>query len=313
MRFLLYALLLIISQAGAVAAQAHLLIIGGLGGEPRYVEDFYRWGSSLVDAAQERYGVPDENIVFLSEDPARDATRISGESRRDDIATAIREIASRAGPDDRVMIVLFGHGSSDSRGTRINLPGPDLTDEELAEMLLPLGERPTVIVHTGSASGGFQEALAAPSRLVITATRSGQERNETIFGGYFVDAFSSDGADTNRDGRVTVAEATEYATRETQRAYETDGRLQLEHARVEGNLELAGSFHLGSRNAAAPADAPAGVQALHNERQRLEESIDALRVRSSQMDPAEYQRELELLLLELARTNRAIEEEGDSR
>ena len=180
-------------------------------------------------------------------------------------------------------------------------------------MLGALGTRPLVIVNTASASGGFQDVLAGPNRVVITATRGGQERNETIFGGYFAAAFATDGADVNRDGRVTVAEAMEYATRETQRAYETDGRLQLERSRMEGDLELARVFHLGTAGAAAPSDAPAAVRELYAERQRLEESIDALRARSSQMDPAEYQRELERLLLELARTNRAIEEQGGSR
>lgn len=313
MRVLIWSVLFVVTQATGVAAQVHLLIVGGLGGEPRYVEEFYTWGATMVDAARQRYGVAAENIQFLAEEPGRDRTRISGESRRDEIAAAIQRVGEDAGADDRVLILLFGHGSSDSRGTRINLPGPDLTAEDLAGMLEALGSRPLVIVNTASASGGFQEVLAAPNRVVITATRTAQERNETIFGGYFVDAFSSEGADIDRDDRVTIAEAVEYAARETERAYETDGRLQLEHSRLEGDLELARTFHLGTVGVAAPADATPAVRSLYAERQRLEESIAALRVRSGQMDPAEYQSELERLLLELARTNRAIEQEGGSR
>jgi hypothetical protein len=143
---------------------------------------------------------------------------------------------------------------------------------------------------------------------VVTATRSGNERNETIFGGFFVAAYAEDGADANRDGRVSIAEAMDFAVRETERAYETGGRLQLERARIEGDAEIARAFHLGGGTSAVPADASPEVRALYAERQRLEESIDSLRSRSSQMEAAEYQRELERLLLELARTNRAIQE-----
>jgi hypothetical protein len=305
---LLGALLMVGLQASTGWAQAHLLVVGGLGGEEKYAEEFYRWGAAMVDAARERYGLPAENVLFLAENPERDRARIAGESRRDDIERAIAAIARTAGPEDRVMILFFGHGSSDSRGSRINLPGPDLTAEDLAAMLSGLGSRPVAVVNTASASGGFHDALAGPNRTVVTATRSGMERNETIFGGFFVAAFTQDGADSNRDGRVTISEALDYAIRETERAYETGGRLQMEHARIEGDMELARVFHLGGAVSTAPPDASPAVRALYAERQRLEESIDALRGRSGQMDAEEYQRELERLLLELARTNRAIQE-----
>jgi hypothetical protein len=168
--------------------------------------------------------------------------------------------------------------------------------------------QPVVVVVAASASGDWQETLAAPNRTIVTATRSGGERNESIFGKFFVDAFVSEGGDPDKDGRVTIKEAFDYAVRETTRSYETAGTLQLEHARLEGNMQQATSFYLGTPRNAAPADASPQVRALLAERQRLEESVELLRSRSGQMGAAEYQAELERLLLELARTNRSIQQ-----
>jgi len=312
-RAFLLGLMLVAAQSTAAIAQVHLLIVSGLGGEPQYVEQFHEWGTSMVDAATERFGVPAENVIYLAESPERDPQRIDGISRRDDIGQALAQIAERADADDRIMILLIGHGSADGRGSRINLPGPDITAEELAELLAPFDTQPIVVVNTASASGDFHEALAGERRTIITATRSGMERNETLFGEFFVAAFAGEGADIDQDGRVTVAEAYEYATRETERAYQAANRLQLEHSRMEGDLELARVFHLGAPSVAAvPEDATPEVRALYEERDRLQGEVENLRVRSSQLDPAEYQRQLEALLLELARTNRAIQEaEGD--
>jgi hypothetical protein len=309
MRKVLLVLLASLLHAPAAAGQAHVLIVGGLGGERRYVDYFHEWGVKMYDAARERFGLPAENVILLTEDPQRDRARIAGESRREDVERAIASMAARAAPDDRILIILFGHGSADSRGSRVNLPGPDLTAVEYAELISAFTTQPLVFVNTASASGDFHGPLAGPNRTIITATRSGGERNETMFGGYFVAAFAEEGADTDRDGRVTVTEAFEYAVRETQRFYQTANRLQMENARMEGDLELARVFHLGSPSGAAPADAPAEVRALYAERQRLEESIDALRMRSGQLESGEYQRELETLLLDLARTNREIQQQ----
>jgi hypothetical protein len=307
-RALFSALALLALWAGPGSAQTHILIVSGTGGETRYSDSFHEWGTSMVDAARTRLGLPRENVVYLAEDPSRDPERINASSRREDVESAIRGLAGRAGADDPVLILLIGHGSMDSRGARINLPGPDINAEELAELLSLFRTQPLVVVNTASASGGFQEPLAGPNRTIITATRTGMERNETIFGGYFVEAFAQDGADADRDGRVSIQEAFDYAVRETQRAYQTTNRLQMEHARMEGDTELAGRFRLGGRAALVADDAPPALRALFAERQRLEDEIAGLRVRAGQLEPAAYEAELERLLLELARTNREIRE-----
>lgn len=293
-------------------SNAHVLIVSGLGGEPKYVQNFLDWGSAMAEAAETRFGVPAANIVYLAEEPGQNSA-VDGESTKAEIEQALQGIASRADTDDRILILLIGHGSMDTRGSRLNLPGPDLLSTEMATLLEPFSTQSVVVVNGASASGSWHEALDAPNRMIITATRSGSERNETIFPRYFVEAFSADGADADRDGKVTIQEAFTYANRETERSYETAGTLQLEHARMEGNIELAGTFHLGAPTGQAPASASPELRALYARRGELESSVDALRNRRSQMEDAAYESELERLVLELARTNRSIQDlEGTS-
>ena len=64
--------------------------------------------------------------------------------------------------------------------------------------------------------------ISAPNRVVITATKSAFERNESHFAQFFVDAFAKDVADTDKDGRISLLEAFRYAMTETKRVYETE-------------------------------------------------------------------------------------------
>jgi pimeloyl-ACP methyl ester carboxylesterase len=308
MKILLLFCLASVLSAPLLAAQSHLVVVSGLGGEARYSDEFHRWGVAMVDAARERFGLAAEQIVYLAEKPERDPSRIHGPSTREQVERVLAELARRAAPTDRILILLIGHGSSDGRGARLNLPGPDITADELAAWLARFATQPVVVVNAASASGDFQEPLAAKNRAVITATRSGLERNETVFGRFFVEAFAGDVADTDKDGRVTVLEAFEYARREVERFYKADNRLQTEHARLEGNAEVARGFYLAAAARGIPAGESAELRALLTERQRLEERVEALRSRRAQMEPEAYEAELERLLVELALKNREIRE-----
>lgn len=296
-------------SAVPAAAQSHLLIVSGLAGEPRLAEQFHTWSTGMVDAAVERFGMPRERITYLAEDQSRDPSRIAGKSTKENIDAALKRIASEAGPNDRVLLLFIGHGSANGEEGRVNLPGPDLTASELATMLDRFSTQQVVVVNTTSASGAFQDALAGENRTIITATKSGLEQNETVFARFFVEAFTGDGADTNKDGQVTILEAYDFASAEVERFYDADNRLQTEHPVLGGDRELARAFSLGGGGGArASAEAPASpeLRGLVEQREALEAQVQALTARKDQMDAAEYQRELERLLLELARTNREI-------
>jgi hypothetical protein len=310
MRLPLAALLL----ASPAAAQTHVLVACGLGGEPRYQEAFFATGAAVAAAVEERMGVPRANIRLLVEDPAGH-TAAAGRSTKEEITRSLAAMAERAEPGAVVLIVLIGHGSVGPNGARLNLPGPDLTAVEFAALLGGFGTRQVVVVNAASASGDWVRDVAAPGRVVLTATRSGRERDETQFGRHFAAALASDEADQDKDGRLSVLEAFEYARREVVRAYERDQRLRTEHplldadgdgvgtmepVATEGDGAIAATLYLGGPRGGA---ARTGLAAVKDS---LEREVARLRGRKAALAPAEYERLLEDLLLDLARVSRDL-------
>jgi hypothetical protein len=290
-------------------ARTHVLVVGGVGGEPGYAEAFVRQAGGLVRALETRFAIPATAIVWLAEDPARDP-RINGRASRERVEAELLRIAGSAAAHDRLLMVLVGHGS-DSGEPRFNLPGPDLSANDLARLLERLPTQAVALVNAASASGGFVDRLQRANRLVITATKSGFERNETMFADAFGRAFAGDAADTDKDGGLSLLEAFTYADREVARRYESENRLRTEHARVSDE-NLARRFVFLPAGAAVAADDPATAALLERKRD-LEARIEALRGRKAAMDGAAYERELEDLLVELARTNQAIRQRGEKK
>ncbi|MGD8276799.1 MAG: hypothetical protein PVH00_02180 [Gemmatimonadota bacterium] len=329
-----FAMSLVVAVAGAAFAapvpaaaqtRTHVIVVAGIGGEAQYTRTYYEWGTRLADVAVQRWGVEPGDVTFLAEKPEMDAARIDGRSTRDEIDAALRAVAARAGAADQVFITLIGHGSYQSGEGRFSLPGPDITGADLAVMLRRLGDRRVIVANTSSASGDFLAPLAAPNRIVITSTKSGMERNEARFAGFFIDAFAEDGADTDKDGAVSMLEAFEFARLEVGKAYERDSQLLTEHAVLDDNGDGRGSDEPGAdkedgRLAAAtflgrgaatlsggpPPDASPELRALYAEKQAIQKRISDLRAVRASMDSTRYEKELEDLLVSLALKNREI-------
>src|SRR4029079_215395 len=120
-----------------------------------------------------------------------------------------------------------------------------------ARLLAGFSRQQVAFVNVSSASGDFAKVLAGPNRVVGTATKSALERNESLFARHFAAALRDAAADVDKDGRVSLAEAFNYAKREVARAYETDNRLLTEHAQLEDGGSLAGVLALGGGTASA--------------------------------------------------------------
>jgi hypothetical protein len=297
---------------------AFLLIIVGLSGDPEHGELFHGWGDTLAEASLQ-LGIPEERIIYLAED-LEAGTLASARSTREAIGEAIDRIAGVAAVDDVVFVTVFGHGTFDGRDAKVNLPGPDLSASEFDEMLERLAPTPVVFVDTTSASGPFIEELSGPGRTIVTATRNGAEQYVTLFGGFFVEALTSEDADADKNRRVSMLEAFQYSRRLVAAAYEREGLLLTEHALLddngdgegsdeptllEGDGVIAATFSLGSTDAAALPTDPQ-VRALYVERQGMERRIESLRLLRGSMDPVRYASELERLATELVLKTREI-------
>jgi hypothetical protein len=296
-----------------------LLIVVGLGGDAETAETFHRWGNTLAEAS-ERLGVPPERLVYLVGEAVEGDTRVSGRSTRDEVTSALTKFAAEAGPEDLVFITLIGHGQWDGRAAKFNMPGPDMGPEDFEPLLRKLRTKQIVLVNTASSSGPFLEALSAPGRTLVSATRSGAEHYTTLFGGFFVDALSSPTADADKNKRISVLEAFQFAKAEVTRAYEREGLLATEHPLLDDDGDRKGSadptptgadgkvaavLSLGdASNDGLPTDPE--LRALYLERRELERRVESLRLLKDSMEPARYTSELEKLVTAVALKTREI-------
>ena len=285
----------------AAAQSTHILVVTGVPGDAEHAQKFDSWAKTFIDAAKKKDAVPDANIVYLAD---KQATRAAVEKTVADLAAASKV-------NDTVVILLIGHGSFDGSTAAFNLPGPDLTAADYGKLLGKFTTQKVVFVNTASSSGAFLPAVTGPGRIVITATKTGGERNETEFGQYFTAAFGDEAADRDRNGHVSIAEAFDYAKTKVTQAFQQKGLLLTEHAVMddggEGRLAAMVFLGIGRADAALNADlSDPDTKRLVDERDAIQRQIEALILQKASMDPAKYDAAMEPLLTDLALKTKAI-------
>jgi hypothetical protein len=275
--------------AGPAHAEVYYLIVGGLGGEPGYEEQFAKDAEALAAVARRTTA-------------ANRVTLLKGEgATRDALVASLEQLRTRAKAADNVIVMLVGHGSYDGELYKLNLPGPDIDGDELATLLNAIPARSQLVVNATSASGAILEKWAGEGRTLITATRSGFERNATRFAQHFATALAAGSADINKNGAITAQEAFDYASRSVADSFEKDGALATEHPQIAGGAAARFTVaRLASSGPAEPAVTNPAVAALVAEREKLDADIESLRARRESMATDAYLAELQGLLVQLA-------------
>jgi hypothetical protein len=285
-----FALILGACVSGGLQAETRALIVAGLGGTQDYDLEFARHAKRLADHLQEVSG---------------DVTLLIGDSAgTDSVRTAFEALKGRLVPTDSLLFAYVGHGSWDGERFKFNVPGRDFTAGDLAGWLESARSTDQLVIVTGASSGAVQDVLAAEHRTVITATRSGEQRNATVFGGFFTAALEDDAADVDKDKKITVVEAFRYAESGIERYYSGEGEMTTEHPVTRGPepvLVLA-VLVLDSQPEVDPA-----LTHLITRRDALEHEIADLKSNKAAYETDDYFAELQRLLLELAMINSQLE------
>ena len=302
------AAVLALALAGAVHAESFYLTVAGLGGEQEYEQRFTGWAKEL-------------EMILKGEPSAKLETLMGAQATRANIQAKLAEFAKQAKADDNVIVFLIGHGGYDENDYKFNVPGPDVSAMELAQWLdkIPAHQ---LIVNMTSASGGSIATLAKNKRVVITATKSGTERNAPVFARFWIEALRDPSADADKNEVITALEAFRYAEAKTVKYYEEAKRLSTEHPLLEdagkpegvripsienGEGLTAGRFavlHTGS--AVALAKDPE-KQKLLKAKEEIEQKIDDLKYRKAALAVEDYRKQLAGLLVELAKTQEALD------
>jgi hypothetical protein len=271
----------ILLTAAPAAAEQHALVVAGLGGEPPYEAEFRR----QAEAAAAALGSLASRVTVLTGDDAA----------REKLRQALQALGAGSRPARTVVLMLIGHGSYDERDYRFNLPGPDVTGAELASWLDALPVQRQLVVAATSASGALLPLLERPGRTVISATRSGGERNVSVFPGLFAAALADEGADTDKDGHVSVAEAFAHAEAAVTAHYREQRLMATEHPRMAGPESALLLARLPGRPPPRQVSAAAGDRLA-----TLEAELLALRAEKDALPAETYYAELQRLMLEVA-------------
>jgi hypothetical protein len=289
-------------------AATYYVTVAGLGGEPDYEQRFTAAAKDL-DKVFKGAGA-DAHVVTLS---GKDATRAR-------LTEALAGVARDAKGEDDFVLVLIGHGSFDGTEYKLNLVGPDVSASDLAGMCDRIASRRQLIVDTTSASGGAVAALRRQGRGVVAATKTGTEKNATVFARYWVEGLQDPAADVDKSDSVSAMEAFQYADRKTAAFYESQKRLATEHAvfedtgrgepvRSAGNGEgnLLASFTVLRIGASQKASNDPARRVLLAKKEALEQKIDVLKYGKAAMDPAEYKTQLRESLVQLAEIQQELD------
>lgn len=286
-----------VAAAASVTAQGatQVLVVSGLGGEPQFEERFVEWSQRVAQASATATG-----------DPAR-VYRLSGnDAKRESIEQRLQQLAEQLKAGDQFVMVLLGHGSFDGNEYRLNIPGPDLTGTQILALLDRIPESVSqLLVITTSTSGAVADRWARANRVVITATRSGGERNATRFGGFWAAALTSEEADRDKDGSVTAQEAYDFAVRKVADAFKVDAAVATEHAKLVG--AEPSRFVVARLGSAALFASDAQLIAMREQQAAIERRLAEVRALKGQLSQDQYFDRVEPVLVDLARLGERVD------
>jgi hypothetical protein len=300
---------LLLLAALCAPATTFYVTIAGKGGEPDYDQRFKMWAEDIDGSLKKAGG--DTNVATMQA------------ATREQIRTRFAELAKTAKPADALVLMLIGHGTYDGVEYKFNTPGADLSGAELAGLLDRVPATRQLVVNMTSSSGGSIEFLRKPGRVVVTATKTGTEKNATIFARFWAEALRDPEADTDKNEAVSALEAFTFAQRKTSEAFETQKRLATEHSVLEdtgkgegektpnaenGVGKLAAAFPLVRLGANAAAARDPNKRPMIARKEELEQAIDKLKYEKAAMPAAEYKKQLTALLLQLAKVQEALEQ-----
>jgi len=297
------------SLAGLNAA-TYYVTVSGLGGEPEYEQRFSGWAKDIDKALK---AAPDSKVETL----------FGPEATRAAIRAVFEKFSKEAKAQDALVVMLIGHGTYDGADYKINLPGADLTAIELASLLDRMPPTRQLVVNMTSASGGGIDALKKENRIIISATKTGTEKNATWFARYWAEALHDPAADADKNETVSAMEAFRYADQKTALFYTTQKRIATEHPLLEdtgkgegvrtpsaenGEGMLASAFPLLRLGANATAARDPAKLKLLAQKEELENQIERLKYEKAAMPIEDYRRQINALLLQLAKTQAELDQ-----
>jgi len=292
----------------ASLADSSALILSSVPGDDEHAEKFTKWTEATRKVLVDKFGFAADRVIVLA----------NKNTAKAEIQKAFAQLKTQLKPTDTFFLFFIGHGSYDGLEYKFNNVGPDLTGSDFGKLLATLSASRIVVVNSTSNSGGAIESLAGKNRMIVSATKTGFEGNDTVFYEYFLAGLQKSAADENKDQKISVWEAFKFAVDGVDRFYKDAGRIATEHPQISDNgSPMTGVVpnapvmaNLTSFNVDRPVTvADAKLQALLDDQKQIQQKIESLQINKASMSPADFDKQIEDLILQLAQKTQQVEEQ----
>lgn len=246
-------------------AETHVLIVTGINKDAKDRQAKDKAVADLRSFFINNVSIRSNRLVVLANSRAlvdNDSRVSTAENLKDRIGKAADVVA----PSDRFVFYYAGQANIAAGKLRLNLPGTDVTHEQLALWLGRIRASSMLIVLDCPGAGLAVKALTGPGRIIVAGCTAEQPYS-TRFSEYFVPALADAQSDADGDGRISLLEALTAAAKNLDAFYRRVGLLRTETPLLEddgdgqasdqpwkyesngGDGLAASEFFLSSRNA----------------------------------------------------------------
>lgn len=217
----------------AESNSTYVLIISGINKDPneRLAKD--KAVVNLCEFFLNNANVESERLSVLV-DSSSSVRKDSKLSTAENLKKTINALATAIKPTDKFIFYYVGQANVVTDKLRLNLPGKDITHEQLAEWINEIKASSILIVLDCPGAGLAAKAMTGEGRIVICSSTSDQHYS-TQFSEYFVPALVDNKSDTDGDAKVSLLEAFTCASRQLDDFYGERRLLKTETPVLEDN------------------------------------------------------------------------------
>ena len=214
---IIFLLIMLSFQVGSAIAQdaaepkttgpgdTYVMIVGGINKDPEERQAKDKAVISLRKFLLEEAQIDPKRMRVLVDENSF-ARKDTGVSTYENLQKVIAEMAGAVKPGDRFIFYYVGQANIVASKLRFNLPGDDMTHQELTEQLKKIKPVQMLIVLDCPGAGLAVKAMTGPGRIVVCGARSDQPYSPR-FSQYFIPALIDSTVDTDEDGRISLLEA----------------------------------------------------------------------------------------------------------
>jgi hypothetical protein len=215
------------------AKSTHVLVVSGINRHPKErrlkdkaVMELRRFFIDNAGVSPDRLSVLVGSGSLVRQD-SKTSTAVN-------VKETVKSLSAAVKPEDRFIFYYVGQANIVAGKLRLNLPGADITHEQLGEWTNEIKASSMLIVLDCPGAGLAVKSLAGRGRVVIGAC-TGEQHYSTQFSEHFVPALVDDNSDTDGNGKVSLLEAFTAASRQLDDLFREQGLLKTETPVLEDN------------------------------------------------------------------------------